>query len=77
MKHQERTKGIPNKVLKDKHDKVGCNSSSDKTRSIRCHECQRFAYYRIKCLSCNKNLNKGKGKTLVVSLTDDETYSSE
>ncbi|XP_022862077.1 uncharacterized protein LOC111382364 [Olea europaea var. sylvestris] len=44
---------------------------------LRCHECQGIGHYRNECPSYKKNQKKGKGKALVVSLTDNESETSD
>ncbi|XP_022858736.1 girdin-like [Olea europaea var. sylvestris] len=61
------------KVLRNKKKypewKKGVPSKFRKTRG--------FGHYKNECPHYRKNLNKGRGKALVVSLTDDEFNSSE
>lgn len=53
--------------------KTNSRSSNKKSQSVRCHECKKFDHYRNKCPNYKKNLTKGKGKAMAVSLTNGET----
>ncbi|XP_022862353.1 uncharacterized protein LOC111382568, partial [Olea europaea var. sylvestris] len=76
-KPQDRKSGAPSRFTKDKIEKVNNKGSSEKPRLVRCHECQGIGHYRNECPSYKKNQRKGKGKTLVVSLTDNESETSD
>ncbi|XP_022856135.1 uncharacterized protein LOC111377295, partial [Olea europaea var. sylvestris] len=76
-KPQDRKSGAPSRFTKDKIEKVNNKGSSEKPRLVRCHECQGIGHYRNECPSYKKNQRKGKGKALVVSLTDNEFETSD
>ncbi|XP_022866024.1 uncharacterized protein LOC111385832 [Olea europaea var. sylvestris] len=76
-KPQDRKSGAPSRFTKDKIEKVNNKGSSEKPRLVRCHECQGIGHYRNECPSYKKNQRKGKGKALVVSLTDNESETSD
>lgn len=76
-KPQDRKSGAPSKFTKDKIEKVNNKGSSEKPRLIRCHECQGIGHYRNECPSYKKNQRKGKDRALVVSLTDNESETSD
>ncbi|XP_022857366.1 uncharacterized protein LOC111378405 [Olea europaea var. sylvestris] len=76
-KPQDRKSGAPSRFTKDKIEKVNNKGSSEKTRLVRCHECQGIGHYRNECPSYKKNQRKGKDRALVVSLTDNESETSD
>ncbi|XP_022876710.1 uncharacterized protein LOC111394893 [Olea europaea var. sylvestris] len=74
---QEKMRGVPSKLQREKNDKSTARNPSKKSQVIRCHECQGFGHYRNECPNFKKNLKKGRSRALVVSLTDDDSNSSE
>ncbi|XP_022867631.1 uncharacterized protein LOC111387312 [Olea europaea var. sylvestris] len=76
-KPQDRKNGAPSRFTKDKIEKDNNKGSSEKPRLVRCHECQGIGHYRNECPSYKKNQRKGKGKALVVLLTDNESETSD
>ncbi|XP_022868003.1 uncharacterized protein LOC111387662 [Olea europaea var. sylvestris] len=74
---QDKNRGVPSKFQKEKSDKPIARKSSKKSQVVRCHECQGFGHYRNECPNFKKNLKKGRSKALAVSLTDDESNSSD
>ncbi|XP_022870546.1 uncharacterized protein LOC111389800 [Olea europaea var. sylvestris] len=76
-KPQDRESGAPSRFTKDKIEKVNNKGSSEKPRLVRCHECQGIGHYRNECPSYKKNQRKGKDRALVVSLTENESETSD
>ncbi|XP_022891620.1 uncharacterized protein LOC111406424 [Olea europaea var. sylvestris] len=76
-KPQDRKSGAPSRFTKDKIEKVNNKGSSEEPRLVICHECQGIGHYRNECLSYKKNQRKGKDRALVVSLTDNESETSD
>ncbi|XP_022897283.1 uncharacterized protein LOC111410921 [Olea europaea var. sylvestris] len=76
-KSQDKKSGAPNRFTKAKTETFNNKGSSDKPRLVRCHECQGIGHYRNECPSYKKNQRKGKGKALIVSLTDNESETSD
>ncbi|XP_022891832.1 uncharacterized protein LOC111406675 [Olea europaea var. sylvestris] len=74
---QDKKRGAPSKFLRKKNDKSTARNPGKKSQVVRCHECERFEHYRNECPSFKKNLKKGRSKTLAVSLTDDDSNSSD
>ncbi|XP_022841840.1 uncharacterized protein LOC111365516 [Olea europaea var. sylvestris] len=74
---QEKRREAPSKLQREKNDKSTAGNPGKKSQEVRCHECQGFGHYRNECPSFKKNLKKGSSKALAVSLTDDDSNSSE
>ncbi|XP_022851835.1 uncharacterized protein LOC111373528 [Olea europaea var. sylvestris] len=76
-KPQDKKSGAPNRFTKVKTKTFNNKGSSDKPRLVRCHECQRIGHYRNEYPSYKKNQRKGKCRALVVSLTNNESETSD
>ncbi|XP_022862060.1 uncharacterized protein LOC111382352 [Olea europaea var. sylvestris] len=74
---QDRKSGVPSRFSKEKTERFNNKSSSDKPHLVRCHEYQGIGHYRNECPSYKNNQRKGQGKALVVSLTDNESETSD